>query len=285
MIPEPNSVAPLRLMSVLAHPDDETFGGAGLMARATASGHMAAAVCATRGEAGEIANPTLATPETLGKVREQELRTALSIVGVTDVSFLDYLDGHLAEADPHEAIGRIVAQLRRFHPDIIVTFAPNGMYGHPDHMAISRFAIAAVSAAADPAQYPEQIAAGLQPHRVHKVYMQTTGRERLLEFRALEQAQGRDFIPGGNAATIPVEEMGSPLSEITTIVRLTDDELALKMRAMRAHATQISDDNPFINGTPDEMRERMGAESFILAPPPISEKAYPTPETDLFSNL
>ena len=76
------------LMGIWAHPDDESFGTAGTMARATASGHSVAVVCATRGEEGEIADPALANPENLGEVREQELRRACAAVGVTDVSFL-----------------------------------------------------------------------------------------------------------------------------------------------------------------------------------------------------
>src|SRR5258708_36153656 len=82
-----------RLMTIFAHPDDETFGMAGTLARATANGHPVAVVSATRGEAGEIAHAELATKETLGRVREQELRSAMAAVGVTDVHFLDYIDG------------------------------------------------------------------------------------------------------------------------------------------------------------------------------------------------
>src|SRR5579862_4073981 len=78
----------LGLMGIFAHPDDETFGMAGSFARAIQSGHRAALVCATRGEVGEIAHPSLATPENLGQVREGELRKAMAAVGVSDVSFL-----------------------------------------------------------------------------------------------------------------------------------------------------------------------------------------------------
>src|SRR5689334_7627583 len=113
-----------RLMGVWAHPDDECFGTAGTMARAVASGHPVAVVCATRGEKGKIADPSLATQETLGAVRERELRAACAAVGVSDVAFLDYVDGHLAEAHEDEAVGRIVHQLRRFRPDVVITFAP-----------------------------------------------------------------------------------------------------------------------------------------------------------------
>lgn len=278
---QPSAANLPRFMAIFAHPDDETFGVGGTFARATAAGHPCAVVSATRGEEGEISDPTLSTSADLGRVREQELRTACAVFGVQDVSFLDYRDGHLAQADVREAVGRVVAQIRRFQPDVVVTFAANGMYGHPDHMAIHRLTLAAVSAAADEAQYPD----GGAPHRVRKVYLQGAPREALLQWRDAERAAGHDFIPGGNAATIPVEEMGSPMAELTTTITLTDDEMAKKQRAMLAHATQISADNPFVKATPEELRQRMGTEFFILLPAPISDQDYPIPETDIFAGL
>ncbi|HLY29535.1 MAG TPA: PIG-L family deacetylase [Ktedonobacterales bacterium] len=275
----------LGLMGIFAHPDDETFGMAGSFARAIQSGHRAALVCATRGEVGEIADPSLATPENLGQVREGELRKAMAAVGVSDVSFLGYRDGQLADADVDEAVGRIVAHLRRFRPDVVATFAQNGGYGHVDHMAIHRLTLAAVFAAADPARYPEQLVNGVEPHRVRKVYYTGMPRERLLEMRREMQSRGQDFIPGGNAATIPVEEMGTPMAEITTYITLNDDEFAAKRNAMAAHATQLPADSPFSQASPEDMRAFMGTEPFVLAAPPISDRAYPTPETDLFAGL
>ena len=273
------------IMGIFAHPDDESFGLAGTLARATMQGHPAAIVCATRGEVGEIADAALATPETLGQVREDELRAACAAVGVHDVSFLDYVDGQLADANENEAIGRIVAHLRRFRPAVVVTFAANGGYGHPDHMAIHRYTLGAVQAAADPARYPEQVAAGLAPHRVRKVYYNGFPRERMLAMRDEARKLGQDFIPGGNAATLPIEEMGTPMADITTVVTLNDAEYAAKQQSMRAHATQMPADGPFTQATPEQLREYMGRETLVLAPPPISYRAYPTPEDDVFAGL
>ncbi len=271
-----------RLMTIFAHPDDETFGCSGVMARIIAQGGAVAVVCATRGEAGEIADPALATPATLPQVRERELRAAMAAVGVTDVNFLDYHDGHLPQAPRGEAIGRIVALIRRFKPDIIVTFNSNGIYGHPDHMVIHMLAQDAIRAAADPAAYP---GVGDTPWRTRKVYYNTAPRERFLGMRDQMRAQGQDFVPGGNAATIPVEVMGEPERAITTYIKLTDEELRRKIQAMRAHATQMPPNNPFSNGSPEQLREIMGTEVFILAPPPLSAHEFPTPETDLFAGL
>lgn len=274
-----------RLMGIFAHPDDESFGMAGTMAHATRQGHRVAIVSATRGEAGQIADPTLATPETLGMVREHELRNACAAVGVHDVSFLDYIDGHLAEANPDEATGRIVFHLRRFRPAVVATFPANGGYGHPDHMAIHRLTLAAVAAAADPRQYPEQIEAGLAPHRVRKVYYTAIPRERLAQMRQEAQSRGQDFIPGGDAGTIPFEQMGTPRAEITTRVRLDDSDYARKLQSLQAHATQMPADSPFAQATPEQLRQYMGTEHFILAPAPIVDRDYPAPEDTLFAGL
>jgi LmbE family N-acetylglucosaminyl deacetylase len=273
------------MMGIWAHPDDEAFGQAGTMARATASGHPVAIVSATRGEEGEIADPQLASPENLGQVREQELLSACAAVGVTDVSFLDYRDGHLREADSDEATGRIVRHIRRFRPDVVVTFAANGGYGHYDHMAVHHLALAAITAAADKTRYPEQVQAGLEPHRVRKVYFGAMPRSRMLQMREAAQASGGDFTPGGNAATIPIEEMGTPDERITTVMVLNDEEFRRKLRALQAHATQMPKDSPWSRSSREQLRQFMGRETLELAPAPISDRDYPTPEDDVFAGL
>lgn len=274
-----------RLMTIFAHPDDESFSLAGSLARATNAGYPVAVVCATRGEEGKIADPALATQENLGQVREQELRAAMAAVGVSDVVFLDYIDGHLAEADQMEALAKVVYQIRRFQPDVVVTFGPNGGYGHVDHVAIHRLATAGVSAAAEPANFPEQLSKDITPHRARKVYYSAFPRERMLAMRDEARARGEDFIPGGDEATIPVEEMGMPMAEITTIIRLTDDEYAAKRNAVLAHKTQLPADNPWAEASEEQLRQFMGTETFALAPMPISASMYPTPEDDLFAGL
>jgi LmbE family N-acetylglucosaminyl deacetylase len=283
-VPE-ETATPQRLMTIFAHPDDESFGVAGSIAHATTTGRLVAVVCATRGEEGQIADPSLATPETLGQVREQELRTAVAAVGVSDLTFLDYIDGHLAEADQEEALGKVVRQIRRFRPDVVVTFDPKGGYGHVDHMAIHRLAVAGVAAAADPARFPEHLGEGVQPHRVRKVYYSAIPRERLLKMRDEARARGEDFIPGGDEATIPVEEMGVPLAEIRTRIRLNDEEFTGKLNALFAHKTQLPADNPWAQASPEELRAFAGHETFVLAPPPISDRDYPMPEDDVFASL
>lgn len=280
-----STAAKPRLMTIYAHPDDETFSMAGVLYRATAQGFPVAVVCATRGEAGEIADPVLATPATLGAVREQELRQAMAAVGVDAVYFLDYLDGHLPEANTNEATERITRHIRRFRPDVVVTFAQNGGYGHVDHMAIHTLTLAALQAAADPTRYPAQLAEGLQLHRVSKVYYFSFPRARMLAMVAEAKKDGRDFVPGGNASTIPVEEMGTPDDEITTRVTLTDEEFAAKWRAVLEHKTQLPADSLWLSQPADQLRAFVGTETFQLAPPPVSATSFPAPERDLFTGL
>ena len=103
----------------------------------------------------------------MGQTREAELLAAAQILGVRAVHFLDYIDGDLDQADPAAAIGQIAGHLRRLRPQVVVTFGPEGAYGHPDHIAICQFTLAALVAAADPAWRPGP---GSAPHRVSKLY-------------------------------------------------------------------------------------------------------------------
>jgi len=132
-------------MCVLAHPDDESLGMGGALAKCAAEGVQTYLVTATRGEYGwfgdEEDNPG---PEALGKIREGELRRAADVLGIQEVSLLDYVDGYLDQADPDEIIGEIVSHIRHIRPDVIITFDHYGSYGHPDHIAICQFTTAAV---------------------------------------------------------------------------------------------------------------------------------------------
>jgi LmbE family N-acetylglucosaminyl deacetylase len=159
---------------VLAHPDDESLGTGGTLAKYAAEGIETYLVTATRGERGwpgaAHENPGLAA---LGAIREAELRAAIQVLGIRELHFLDYIDGDLDQADPAEAIAKIVTDLRRIKPHVVVTFGPAGAYGHPDHIAISQFTTAACVAAAD-AHYTG--AGDSAPHAVSKLYYMTFSR-------------------------------------------------------------------------------------------------------------
>lgn len=145
-----------RLLAVLAHPDDESLGIGGTLAKYANEGVDVFVLTATRGDRGRYRDYRFGDPQhpgaaALASIREQELRAAASALGVHDVALLDYRDQELDRANPREAVAAIVEHLRRVRPDVIITFGPDGAYGHPDHVAISQLATAAVVAAAEPA--------------------------------------------------------------------------------------------------------------------------------------
>ena len=165
------SGAELRLLVVLAHPDDETLATGGLLARCAAEGVPTYLVTATHGQSGRYHDLRPGEPghpglEGLAAIRERELFAATKVLGVREVNLLGYVDGRLDQADPVEVIDRIAAHVRRIRPHVVVTFAQDGGYGHPDHIAICQFATAACVRAADPAHAPT----GLAPWAVAKLY-------------------------------------------------------------------------------------------------------------------
>ncbi len=171
--PRPES-ADLRLLAVLAHPDDETLGLGGVLARYAAEGVATYLVTATHGQSGRYHDLRPGDPghpgrDGLAAIREKELRAATAVLGVREVNLLGYVDGQLDQADPVEVVDRIAAHVRRLRPQVVITFAPDGGYGHPDHVAICQFAAAACVRAADPAAGGGP-GAGLAPHAVSKLY-------------------------------------------------------------------------------------------------------------------
>jgi LmbE family N-acetylglucosaminyl deacetylase len=167
---------PLRLMAVLAHPDDETLGVGGALAHYAAQGVHTSLVTATHGQSGRYREHRRGDPahpgrEKLAAIRERELHAAAAILGIREVALLGYVDGELADADPAGATARIVGHLRRGRPQVVVTFAQDGGYGHPDHIAICQLTTAAVMAAADPGyRGGGGVAVDAPPHAVSKLY-------------------------------------------------------------------------------------------------------------------
>ena len=158
----------LKLMAVLAHPDDESLGAGGVLAKYASEGIETFLVTATRGERGWFGDqrecPGL---EALGQIREAELHAAAEVLGIRSVNFLNYIDGELDQAHPAEVVAKIAGHLRHVRPDVVVTFGPDGSYGHPDHIAISQFTTAAIIEAASPDSLYFR---HLVPHSVAKLY-------------------------------------------------------------------------------------------------------------------
>lgn len=220
----------LKLMAVLAHPDDESLGAGGILAKYAAEGIETFLVTATRGERGwfgdERENPGL---EALGQIREAELRAAASALGIHSVTFLNYMDGALDQAHPAEVVAKIAGHLRSIKPDVVVTFGPDGSYGHPDHIAISQLTTAAIIEAASPDSLYHR---GLAPHRVAKLYYMAPTRDLLDVYQ---------FVFGNLVMQIDgVERRGAgwPDWQITTSV---DTLLYWRTvwRAVRCHQTQL----------------------------------------------
>ncbi|MBE9524367.1 MAG: PIG-L family deacetylase, partial [Chloroflexi bacterium] len=148
------------LMAIFAHPDDESYRAGGMLALLAQKGTRVWVLCATRGERGI---PKL-HPEDAGEVRQGELECACRALGIEPPRFLDYQDGTLSQVNEEQAIEQLVCAIRELRPQALLTWPLDGVSGHPDHVAVSRWTGEAFQQAADPAAYPEHQAAGLEPH-------------------------------------------------------------------------------------------------------------------------
>lgn len=175
------------LVLLLAHPDDESFFAAGTIAKSVAEGVRVGLLCATRGERG--ATGDVCSIEELPRVREAELRKAASVLGIRDLEFLPFEDQQLSKAPMDEVRRAVVLMLRRLRPEVVFTFDPDGSNQHTDHMAISRFAMDGIAAAADGRWYPEAGAA----HSVERVIWPSTVRVWELGHDPSRDAPGIDY--------------------------------------------------------------------------------------------
>lgn len=268
----PNS---FRLMAVLAHPDDESLGMGGILAGYAAEGVDTYLVTATRGERGWFGEEQdYPGPEALGRIREAELYAAAEVLGLKEVTFLDYLDGELDRADHAEAVAKIVAEIRRVRPQVVVTFDPNGVYGHPDHIAISQFATAAIVAAADPS-YPG-VNGYLPPHRVSKLY-----------YRAFAPAEQLAYEAAFGELVMTIDGVDRratawPEWAITTRID-TEAYWPQVWQAVACHQTQLPG-YQMLKDLPDDYHQALwGAQNFYRAFSLVNGGREV--ETDLFAGL
>jgi mycothiol S-conjugate amidase len=280
----------LTLLSVHAHPDDEASKGAGTNAKYHAEGVHTVLVCATGGEEGDILNPAMDKPEVrdnLVAVRREELRRATEIIGYDEVIMLGYRDSGMpdsdanknpecfAQADFREALGRLVAIIRRTKPQVILTYGDDQkFYPHPDHIRVHDISYAAFDAAGDPEQF-EWAGPAWQPS---KMYYNVWSRKRMLETH-------KKFLELG---------LESPFSEdwfknrpdsddkTTTSIDIYGCQDA-RRDALLAHATQVDPTSKFWFGLPPEVqREIHPFEDYILARSVGEPKL---PEDDLFAGI
>jgi LmbE family N-acetylglucosaminyl deacetylase len=263
------------MMAVFAHPDDEAFGTGGTLARYAAEGVDVYLVTATRGEAGQIAAPELATPANLPAVRERELRCACRIYGIHPPIFLDYLDGQLTIVNQGQAVGKLVRLMRQLRPQVVITFGPDGIYGHYDHLAVHRWATAAVELAADPECFPDRDRCAV--HQVDKLYYRTMPEE-AIKAREASGQRAAVLMDG-----VPFPFVGRPLQEISTIVD-AGDYVEQKRQGILCHVTQVGPNSRYREAGEEVVSDPwFRQETFVLA---RSAVGWPEGmETDLFAGV
>ena len=258
------------LMAVLAHPDDESLGFGGTLARYASQGVDVFLVTATRGDAGRFRGHRAGEaehpgPEALARIREAELRSAAAALGIRDVAILGYRDGQLDSADPREAIARIAGQLRQHRPEVVVTFGPDGAYGHPDHVAIAQLTTAAVMAAA-----------GAGAHSVSKLYYLAWPDSMWSAYQAAVQTLSTR-VDG-------VERHATPWPDwaITTTIDTTEVWPAV-WQAVSCHESQLAAYLPLAKLPPEHHRALWGRQSFYRAMSLVNGGR--ARETDLFEGV
>ncbi|MGG1659616.1 PIG-L deacetylase family protein [Brevibacillus sp. NRS-1366] len=241
------------ILFIFAHPDDETFASGITISKyaqdQTVSSHL---LCATRGQAGKAGDPPICSMEELPRYREMELREAASILGLVSVDVLDYEDKHLSEVPVDELVNRIHASIAQLQPEIVVTFAPHGISGHPDHRAIS----AATTQA------------------VHSLPKDTSVRKLYYATRASNSSFGAVQPP-----------FSDPIESITTVINGPEYKPQVAA-ALRAHKTQhLSVERVFPGVTAGESTSVPPLNQYIMAWTKIPNYIIEGQEDDFFCGL
>ncbi len=270
---------PLRLLALLAHPDDESLGVGGILATYAAEGIETFVLTATRGQAGrfrgvrEGEGPEHPGRAALARVREAELRAAAAVLGVRELTLLDYDDGALDQAAPVAAVRRIAREIRRIRPQVVVTFAPDGGYGHPDHIAISQFAAAAIVAAADPRH---EAGVPPAPHAVSKFYY--------MAWPAGPWAAYQEAFKKLTCQVDGVERQAEPWPDwaITTVID-TSAEWPTVWKAVTCHDSQVAGYQRLRELSPEHHQALWGKQYFYRVFSTVNGGRRR--ETDLFEGL
>ena len=277
------------MMTVHAHPDDESSKGAGTVARYRAEGVDTALVCCTGGEAGDVLNPALDRDDVranIGEVRRAELERAVSIIGYNHLFWLGYRDsgmagsdhnahpGSFAQAPLDEAVGRLVGFIRQQRPQVIVTYSDDQQgYQHPDHLRVNEISEPAFSLAGDPDAYPE-LGPAWQPL---KMYFTVWSRERIFALHAKYVELGLESPYDDRWFTRPADD-----TIITTRVDITY-YYDVRINALLAHETQVDPSSKFWFGLPADVARHVHPwDDYVLARS-LVESA--TPEDDLFAGV
>jgi mycothiol S-conjugate amidase len=279
----------LRLMSVHAHPDDESSKGAATLAHYAAHGVEVTVVTCTGGERGDVLNPRLDTPEIrarLPELRKQEMAAAAAVLGVRQ-RFLGFTDsglpgegeplppGCFAREEVPAAAERLVQAIREVRPQVVITYDESGGYPHPDHIQTHRVTAEAFEAAGDPDRYP-QAGPAWQPL---KLYYQVAFSRAW--FATLHRGMISQGVPSGMGEVLDHWPDWAPDLSPTTRIDCAE-HFATRDRAFRAHATQAAPDNPFFSHPRDLERALWPTEDYVLARSRIAARL---PETNLFAGI
>lgn len=277
-----------KLLVVMAHPDDETFGTGGTLAYYASKGVEVHLICATRGEVGDVEPEMLVGFESIADLRESELRCAAETLGISQVHMLDYRDSGmpgsidnvhpraLAAAPVEKVAGEIVQYIRELKPEVVITFDPIGGYHHPDHIAIHNATVKAFYAAADGEQYKDD---GLEPFQSNKLYFHTFPKgfmKAALFFLRLFGKDPTKFGKNGDINLVPIAEAKFPINarvDYRSVLEKRD-------KASACHASQGG--VQMTSGVMSLMRKIFGISDQFM-------RAYPAPgkhvERDLFEGI
>ncbi|HVB36912.1 MAG TPA: PIG-L deacetylase family protein, partial [Vicinamibacterales bacterium] len=233
------------ILAVFAHPDDESLACGGTLARAAEEGARVVLLCLTRGEQGSVSNAALVPDGDLGAVRSRELREAAATLGLAQVVLLDHPDGQLPWLDARLLETEILVSVRHFRPDAVITFGADGLYWHPDHVAVHERTTAALAAlnSRQPALYYVTMPEGTM--------------------RAVVEAAPSADPAGNSPWGIDIDAFGCRATAPTLVVDVTD-YAARKLAALRCHRTQMGPSNPLARLTDEQARRLLGVEHFHL---------------------
>jgi mycothiol S-conjugate amidase len=284
---------PLRMMTVHAHPDDESSKGAATCARYVDEGREVVVVTCTGGERGSILNPAMNRPGVLDDmpaIRRAEMARAAEILGVSH-RWLGYVDSGLPEGDPlpplpegcfalgdlDEQVGTLVAVIRELRPHVLVTYDERGGYPHTDHIRCHEISVAAFDAAGDPDRYPE---AGEPWQPLKLYYSHGFSRARMEAFHAALLERGLES-PYGEWLANWSSDTPDPGARVTTRVQCAD-WFPVRDKALLAHATQIDPESRWFLVPEDLQREVWPTEDYELVRTLVESSL---PEDDLFAGI
>jgi LmbE family N-acetylglucosaminyl deacetylase len=244
------------VLSVWAHPDDEAICAAGTMALCALRGEPVRVICATRGERGPISDPALASRRTLGSVRERELRDACSTLGIHAPEFLDLPDGGVSQASLTSALHILLRRIRQQRPRVLLGFGADGLYGHDDHIAIGQLLGEARRAAADHTIETPGLRAYRVPRHFYAVWTAQQVRE-LFEALAKTGRPGQLWHLSPENFVLTEHDVSARVDVRSVVTQ--------KLRAIRAHRTQLAPDHVFLLLDDTAAADHLGIERFRCA--------------------